>query len=163
MKIVYISGQISGLERDEYMERFAYAEQLLTEQGYKAVNPTRFFICRHLWAYRIVGYVGALLYDLWRLSKCDIIYKLPGWRSSKGANIESCWAYHMNIYLLPPKQREALDKKVAKHMEKWAKRGIPSPCNVLSRKKPLTEWQTEQSNSSTATAAVGDGTNTMSR
>ena len=113
---VYISGQISQMSREQYLAQFSFAEKLLTEQGYEVVNPTKFFICRHLWAYRIVGYVGALLYDLWRLSQCDMIYKCPGWKQSRGANIESCWAFHMGIYLLPLNIRDKIDKKVAKHM-----------------------------------------------
>ena len=117
-KRVYISGQMSGLPREEYLARFAKAEELLKEQGYTVVNPTKFFICRYLWAYRIVGYVGALLYDLWRLNKCDLIYKMPGWKESHGANIESCWAYHQNICLLYTKTREKIDKKMAKYIEK---------------------------------------------
>lgn len=119
---VYISGQITGLSREQYLAQFSFAEKLLTEQGYEVVNPTKFFICRHLLAYRIVGYVGVLLYDLWRLSQCDMIYKCPGWKQSRGANIESCWAYHMNISLLFPKMREKMDKKMAKFIEKEKER-----------------------------------------
>ena len=115
---VYISGQISQIPSEEYLARFAKAEELLKQEGYEVVNPTKFFICRHLWAYRIVGYVGALLYDLWRLSQCDMIYKCPGWKESHGANIESCWAYHMNINLLLRKEREKIDKKMAKFYER---------------------------------------------
>lgn len=130
MKRVYISGQMTGLSREEYLARFAKAEELLKEQGYTVVNPTKFFICRHLWAYRIVGYVGALLYDLWRLNQCDLIYKMPGWKQSRGANIESCWAFHQNICLLYTKTREKIDKKMAKFIV----RNIPQPTDVLSKK-----------------------------
>lgn len=129
-KRVYISGQMSGLPREEYLARFAKAEELLKEQGYTVVNPTKFFICRHLWAYRIVGYVGALLYDLWRLNKCDLIYKMPGWKQSRGANIESCWAFHMGAYLLPPKTRTAIDLKLAKFAEKQWTRSDTYPVDL---------------------------------
>lgn len=90
------------------------AEKLLKDAGYEVVNPTKFFICRHLWAYRMLGYVPTLLYDLWRLSRCDLIYKIPGWQQSKGANVESCWAWHFKIWQPATKYREQMDKKMAK-------------------------------------------------
>ena len=133
-KRVYISGQMTRLPREEYLARFAKAEKLLKEQGYTVVNPTKFFICRHLWTYRIVGYVGALLYDLWRLNQCDLIYKMPGWKQSRGANIESCWAFHMGAYLLPPKTRSAIDLKLAKFAEKRTP-SSGAPAIVLSSKR----------------------------
>ena len=30
--------------------------------------------------------------------RCDMIYKIPGWQQSRGANIESCVAYHLNVW-----------------------------------------------------------------
>ena len=99
---VYISGPMSGLEREYYLEIFKRAEQSLRAQGYtKVVNPIRVWVCRWPWLYRIVGYRLTLLYDLWLLMRCDLIYKLPGWRDSRGANIESCVAYHFKIYPVP--------------------------------------------------------------
>ena len=99
---VYISGPMSGLEREYYLEIFKRAEQSLRAQGYtKVVNPIRVWVCRWPWLYRIVGYRLTLLYDLWLLMRCDLIYKLPGWQQSRGANIESCVAYHFKIYTVP--------------------------------------------------------------
>ena len=99
---VYISGPMSGLEREHYLEIFKRAEQSLRAQGYtKVVNPIRVWVCRWPWLYRIVGYRLTLLYDLWLLMRCDLIYKLPGWQQSRGANIESCVAYHFKIYPVP--------------------------------------------------------------
>ena len=122
MKKVYISGQMSGLPREEYLARFAKAERLLRYEGFTVVNPARLLPSRWPWLYRLMGYKLTLMYDLWQLSKCDIIYKMPGWRESHGANIESCWAYHMSISLLFPKMREKMDKKMAKFIEKEKER-----------------------------------------
>ena len=118
MKKVYISGQMSGLPREEYLARFAKAESLLRQEGFAVVNPARLLPSRWPWLYRLMGYRLTLLYDLWRLSRCDLIYKIPGWKESHGANIESCWAYHQNICLLYTKTREKIDKKMAKYIEK---------------------------------------------
>ena len=117
---VYISGPMSNLSREQYLEIFRRAEQSLRSQGYrKIVNPIRVWACRWTWLYRLVGYRLTLLYDLWLLMRCDLIYKLPGWRESRGANIESCVAYHFKILPVPESQTKKLDKKLAKLMEKW--------------------------------------------
>lgn len=117
---VYISGPISGLDRRLYVEMFKRAEQSLRSQGYtKIVNPIRVWACRWPWLYRLVGYRLTLLYDLWLLMRCDMIYKLPGWRDSRGANIESCVAFHFIIWPVPESQTKKLDKRLAKLIEKW--------------------------------------------
>ena len=117
---VYISGPMSNLSREQYLELFKRAEQSLRSQGYhRIVNPIRVWACRWPWLYKIIGYRLTLLYDLWLLMRCDQIYKLPGWRDSKGANIESCVAYHFKIWPVPENQTKKLDKRLAKLMEKW--------------------------------------------
>ena len=119
-KRVYISGGMTGIPREQYIELFRRAEESLRAQGYrKIVNPIRVWACRWPWLYRIVGYRLTLLYDLWLLMRCDHIYKLPGWRDSKGANIESCVAYHFKIWPVPQSDIKKLDKQLAKLMEKW--------------------------------------------
>ena len=119
---VYISGPMSGLEREQYLELFRRAEQSLRSQGYtKVVNPIRVWACRWPWLYKIVGYRLTLLYDLWLLTRCDLIYKIPGWRDSRGANIESCVAFHFKIWPVPQIYIKRIDKKLAKLIEKWNK------------------------------------------
>ena len=111
---------MSGLEREQYLELFRRAERSLRAQGYtKVVNPIRVWACLWPWLYRIVGYRLTLLYDLWLLTRCDLIYKLPGWQQSRGANIESCVAYHFKIWPVPQSDIKKLDKRLAKLMEKW--------------------------------------------
>lgn len=114
MKKVYISGKISGLERDVYLAHFAKAEELLKAQGYKVVNPTKMPPCRWPWLYKLMDYNLTLLYDIWLMMGCDHIYKIPGWRESPGSNIESCAAYHLNIWPLMRKERDKIDLKLAK-------------------------------------------------
>lgn len=119
-KRVYISGAISGIPREQYMEAFRWAEVKLHDLGYTStVNPMRVWTCRWPWLYRIIGYELTLLYDLWLLLRCDMIYKIPGWRDSRGANIESCVAFHFKIWTLPRKHVEKIDKRIARAMEKF--------------------------------------------
>lgn len=115
---VYISGQISGQNRDVYLARFAKAEELLRNIGYPVVNPTKFLLCRWRWLYRLVGYTLTLLYDLWRLSKCDRIYLIPGWNDSRGACVESFFAFHMKIRRLPSFIKDDMDNRMAKWIDK---------------------------------------------
>lgn len=103
MKKVYISGRISGLPREQYAKYFAEAERMLKADGYDVVNPTRFWLCKcYERLERLLGadttYRIVLLYDIWRMLRCDMIYKIPGWQQSRGANIESCVAYHLNVW-----------------------------------------------------------------
>lgn len=111
---------MSGVPREQYLEMFRRAEQSLRDRGYqRIVNPIRVWACRCPWLYRIVGYRMTLLYDLWLLTRCDLIYKLPGWQESRGSNIESCVAYHFKIWPVPKEDIAKLDKKLAKLQEKW--------------------------------------------
>ena len=121
-KRVYISGGMTDVPREQYIELFRRAEESLRDQGYRnIVNPINVWSCRWPWLYKVVGYRLTLLYDLWLLMRCDQIYKLPGWRDSKGANIESCVAYHFKIWPVPQSDIKKLDKQLAKLMEKWSK------------------------------------------
>ena len=117
-KKIYISGPISGRPRDIYMAQFERAAELLKSYGYDPVNPTKFWVCRWRWLYRMLGYELTLLYDVWRLLQCHQIYKIPGWRESRGCNIESCFAFHFQIFPIGTKLRDTIDKKMAKFIEK---------------------------------------------
>lgn len=132
---VYISGPMTdketGFVSEVNLQAFREAEKLLRNQGYRnIVNPIRVWVCRWPWLYRIMervvgcdtAYYSTLLYDLWLLRRCDLIYKLPGWRDSRGANIESCVAYHFKIWPVPQSDIKNLDKRLAKLMEKWNKK-----------------------------------------
>lgn len=125
---VYISGPMSGVDRKLYLEMFKRAEQSLRAQGYrKIVNPIRVWACRWPWLWKMLvsltsehtAYTLVLLYDLWLLSRCDLIYKMAGWKDSRGANIESCVAYWFKIWPVPASDIRKLDKRLAKLQEKW--------------------------------------------
>ena len=134
---VYISGPMTdpktGRVTDENIMAFVRAYALLKKEKYqKIVSPTRVCVCRWPWMYRllerIVGvetaYRLVLLYDIILLMQCDMIYKIPGWKESRGAQIESCIAYHFNLWVLPTKQRENIDRKLAKAMENWKNKHV---------------------------------------
>ena len=124
MKKVYISGKISDLPREQYVKMFGIAANMLEKKGYKTVNPTRFFLSRHYQGLcRLIGHQNAynltLIYDLWRLMKCDLIYKIPGWQQSRGANIESCVAYHFKVWTMKKEIVDKIDKRMEKLIIKF--------------------------------------------
>lgn len=80
-KRVYVSGPMTGLpdlNRKEFME----AEQLIREHGCKPVNPARIGQ-RHGWTW-----ADYMLSSLNMMLKCDEVVLLPGWRESKGVQVE---------------------------------------------------------------------------
>jgi len=118
---VYISGKISGEKREHYMERFRLAEEKLRERGYvNIVNPTRIWVSRwprlHSLLVRMLGeqraYSVILLYDLWLLMGCQRIYKIPGWKASRGSNIESAAAFNLGLFLINNTDRAVIDRSI---------------------------------------------------
>ena len=87
---VYISGAISGRDREDYLKQFDDAEKHLRQLGYDVCNPTKALPCRFLWIYKLLGYKLTLIYDLWLLSRCNRIYMLSGSENSKGVLGKSC-------------------------------------------------------------------------
>lgn len=100
---IYISGPITGRDRNVVRAAFYNAEAMLIERGHIVVNPLR--IAEHLpenseWK----AYMAA---DLPALFECDAIYQLDGWRSSNGCKLENQAAIYarmqrFNAVYLPP-------------------------------------------------------------
>lgn len=89
---IYISGQISNLEKSDYMERFAKAEKELTEQGYSVINPAKV----NAQLPEDTDYEDYMRMSLCMLDMCDSIYMLRGWSKSCGANREYGYAMAMD-------------------------------------------------------------------
>lgn len=85
---IYISGQISNLEKSDYMERFAKAEKELTEQGYSVVNPAKV----NAQLPEDTTYEEYMKMSFCMLDMCEAIYMLRGWSKSCGANREYGYA-----------------------------------------------------------------------
>ena len=98
---VYISGPLTDKKTSEVSDEnriaFGRAQCLIKKEGYyDVINPTRVWACRYPWIYRAMervfgkslAYKLVLLYDVILLLRCSRIYKIPGWRESRGASIE---------------------------------------------------------------------------
>lgn len=83
---LYLSGPISGT--DDYMERFAEAEEELAEQGYNVINPAK--VLEGLPA--DFAYEEYMTLCMGLLTACDAIYMMEGWRNSIGSNREYGYA-----------------------------------------------------------------------
>ena len=82
----YVSGRMSGIERDVYLRRFSQAEELLKGEGYRVYNPSKWWFLKH------VPYRFALAFDLFMMCFCDRVYMLNGWSQSDGATAEHSFA-----------------------------------------------------------------------
>ena len=91
---IYISGAISGT--DDYMERFAKAENELTEQGYSVVNPAKV----NAQLPKDTSYEEYMKMSFCMLEMCEAIYMLRGWERSCGSNREYGYAMAKDMIIM---------------------------------------------------------------
>ena len=116
---IYLSGPMTGIERADYVRRFREAEAILRKHGYGCINPCRVWACRFPWLYRFMErtlgkqltYAVVLCYDLLLLmTRADGIAMLPGWQSSRGAQIESYVSMHFWMYGISKAVTDEIEK-----------------------------------------------------
>jgi len=116
---IYLSGGMSGVERADYVRRFREAERILRRHGYGCINPCRVWACRLPWIYRAMelvlgkrlAYAAVLCYDLLLLmTRADGIVMLPGWRASRGAQIENYVARHFPMMGISKAAAEEIER-----------------------------------------------------
>ena len=95
IKTVYISGQITGLELKEAKAAFDKAEALLSEKGFKPLNPMKANP-----PMSAKNWKEYMLDDIVQLFNCDGIFLLDNWQDSKGARIEHFIAKEMGMLIL---------------------------------------------------------------
>lgn len=102
-KKIYISGQISGLTRPEYVANFLAAARLLNAQGYDVVNPLFNGVdATQPWQVHMKA-------DIRLLIECDAIFMLSNWELSNGATLEREIAKGLGLrieYERPPQHRD---------------------------------------------------------
>lgn len=94
-KTVFISGKVTGTT--DYRERFAAAERIINGiPGFIAVNPIKVHDGIPEGAfYRLYMDVSLVLLDY-----CEVIYMLPGWEDSLGAQEERKFAEENGIRIV---------------------------------------------------------------
>ena len=94
---VYISGEITGKDKEEVFLKFAKSEELLRRNGYEISNPWKIGKKLQDLADHEVTYEEYMKADLRELKRCDLIYFIPNWCNSTGCEIERQFAIENNI------------------------------------------------------------------
>lgn len=92
---VYLSGKITGRDPDETAKQFEhYANMFREKYGAEVLNPLENGLPRES---RWTDHMRA---DVKLMMDADLVAMLPGWRSSKGANIERELARALSIEIV---------------------------------------------------------------
>lgn len=93
--MIYIAGKISGLDLIKAKKNFKKAEVKLSEKGYKVVNPMKEIKVdvSKTWEDYMIESFALLL-------KCDSIYMLNNWQTSKGARVEYAVAKSLGMSII---------------------------------------------------------------
>ena len=84
MKTIYLSGKMSGLEKEVYEKNFQQAELFYRACGYDVVNPCH-ISAEVLKKNPHASYEDFMKADLKALAGCTHIAMLEGWETSSGA------------------------------------------------------------------------------
>lgn len=91
MNKIYIAGKVTGLPKDEVIQKFAEAQKQFEAYGYEVVNPIEVV---NDWE---MEWKEAMKLCIAALMECDAIYLLNDYKESKGALLEKQIAKAMNI------------------------------------------------------------------
>ena len=96
---IYLSGKITGLEKEVYTKNFLRAEQFYKGCGFEVVNPVK--IGEALLSLNPKAeYEDFMIRDLEALSTCTHIALLEGWEDSKGAMREKKEAEKLGLEIM---------------------------------------------------------------
>jgi hypothetical protein len=145
MKRVYLSGPMAGLPEHNFPAFHAYAATLRAA-GHDVVNPAELDNAGKTWE-------GCLRTDLREMCTCDAIALMPGWESSKGANLELHVAHRLGMEVMHLPLAFDLVAHLRRQIEFSARTFGPGPrvqgvCDhirkelieVESEGGPLAEW-----------------------
>lgn len=90
---IYISGKMTGLNKEEYRGKFKKAQKYLIKAGHKPINPARLDVYE-------LNYKDFLTIDLILLKSCEAIYMLDNWKESSGAKWELAEANKLGLKVL---------------------------------------------------------------
>lgn len=93
---IYLSGPISGTA--DYTERFKKAQEILTAEGYRVINPANL----HMVFGEGATWDDYMMIDLELLRMSDVLVQLPGWERSLGCQREYGVALARDMIILRP-------------------------------------------------------------
>ncbi|WP_313073260.1 DUF4406 domain-containing protein [Melaminivora sp.] len=93
---VYIAGPMTGLPESNY-PAFHAAAAHLRARGFNVENPAENGLpaCGGTW-------LGWMRLAVAQLARCDAIYLLPGWKESRGAQVEHQLARGLGLWVMYP-------------------------------------------------------------
>lgn len=92
---IYLSGKITGT--DDYMERFAEAEESLVRLGHSVVNPAK---VNAQMPTDSTTYEHYMQVSFALLGTCEAIYMMQGWEKSNRAMLELDYAREHDILVI---------------------------------------------------------------
>ena len=96
---IYLSGKITGLEKEVYTKQFARAETFYKTSGFDVVNPVA--IGEEILKQNpSATWNDFMKEDLKALRTCTHIVLLEGWEESKGAKMEKAEAEKLGLEIM---------------------------------------------------------------
>ena len=96
---IYLSGKITGREKEDYSRQFARAESFYKTGGFDVVNPVKIGE-EVLKINPKAEWQDFMIRDLEALRTCTHIALLEGWEESKGAKMEKAEAEKMGLEIM---------------------------------------------------------------
>ena len=96
---IYLSGKITGREKEDYTRQFARAESFYKTSGFDVVNPVKIGE-EVLKINPKAEWQDFMIRDLEALRTCTHIALLEGWEESKGAKMEKAEAEKMGLEIM---------------------------------------------------------------
>ena len=122
MKKIYISGKISGIEK-QARKLFAEAENELKAKGFEPVNP---MIISHNHDKNWRSFIKE---DVKALCGCDAIFMLNNWRDSKGATIELSIANYLELDVIHQHSSDHIELLLKNQKLQLENRYVIAHCN----------------------------------
>ena len=96
---IYLSGKITGREKEDYTRQFARAESFYKTGGFDVVNPVK--IGEEVLKINTKAeWQDFMIRDLEALRTCTHIVLLEGWEESKGAKMEKAEAEKIGLEIM---------------------------------------------------------------
>lgn len=96
---IYLSGKITGREKEDYTRQFARAETFYKTSGFDVINPVKIGE-EVLKINPKAEWQDFMIRDLEALKTCTHIALLEGWEESKGAKMEKAEAEKMGLEIM---------------------------------------------------------------
>ena len=96
---IYLSGKITGREKEDYTRQFARADSFYKTGGFEVINPVTIGE-EVLKINPKAEWQDFMIRDLEALRTCTHIALLEGWEESKGAKMEKAEAEKMGLEIM---------------------------------------------------------------